>query len=153
MGNIINVSPLLKPKKAKSNTFSKSLNVLIKGLEKNRESLEVMFTYKGYTGRIEVDIEAGVLCGRVLDIKDIITFKGKTVEEARQAFQDSVDDYLKFCKELGEDPDKPFSGKLPFRTTPEHHRKIFIAATKAGKSINSWMEDVLADAADNAIHA
>lgn len=89
----------------------------------------------------------------MLDIKDVITFKGETVEEARQAFHDSVDDYLEWCEELGEEPDKPFSGKLPFRTTPEHHRKIFIAATKAGKSINAWMDEVLTKAADQTIRA
>jgi len=111
-----------------------------------------MLTYKGYTAQIEVDTENGILFGRVLDIKDVITFQGKTVEEARQAFYDSVDDYLEFCEELGEKPDKPFSGKLPFRTTPEYHRQIFIAATKAGKSINAWMEEVLADAATRGIH-
>lgn len=111
-----------------------------------------MFTYKGYTGQIEIDTEANILCGRVIDIKDIITFKGKTVEEARQAFEDSVDDYLQWCQELGEQPNKPFSGKLPFRTTPENHRKIFVAANKAGKSINGWMDEVLTKAAEQIIH-
>lgn len=112
-----------------------------------------MMTYKGYTASIEVDVEAGILFGRVLDINDVVTFKGKTVEEARKEFQNSVDDYLAFCEELGEEPDKPFSGKLPFRTTPEHHRKIFIAAKKSGKSINSWMDEVLTDAANKLINA
>ena len=122
--------------------------------EKRVQNLVVnMFTYKGYTGHVEIHPDANLLCGRVLDIKDVITFKGETVEEARQAFQDSVDDYLEWCKELGEEPDKPFSGKLPFRTTPEHHRKIFIAATKAGKSINAWMDEVLTKAADQTTRA
>jgi predicted HicB family RNase H-like nuclease len=110
-----------------------------------------MFTYKGYTGHLEIDPDAGILFGRVLDIKDVITFQGETIEEARQAFEDSVDDYLEFCVELGQSPDKPFSGKLPFRTTPEIHRQITIAATTQGKSINSWMEDVLAQAAISTI--
>jgi predicted HicB family RNase H-like nuclease len=43
-----------------------------------------MLNYKGYTASIEVDVEAGILFGRVLDINDVITFKAKTVEEARQ---------------------------------------------------------------------
>jgi predicted HicB family RNase H-like nuclease len=34
----------------------------------------------------------------------------------------------------------------------KHHRKIFIAASKAGKSINAWMDEVLSIAADNAIN-
>lgn len=103
-----------------------------------------MFTYKGYTGFIEeIDVENGMLCGCVLDIKDVITFQGKTIEEVRQEFEASVDDYLDWCEELGQEPDKPFSGKLPFRTTPERHRQIYLAAKKAGKSINAWMDEVL----------
>ena len=111
-----------------------------------------MMNYKGYTASVEVDVEAGILFGQVLDINDVITFKAKTVDEACQEFQISVDDYLAFCEELGEEPDKPFSGKLPFRTTPEHHRKIFIAAKKAGKSINAWMDEILTVAADKVIN-
>lgn len=106
-----------------------------------------MLTYKGYRGDFEVDAEARIIFGRVLDIRDVVTFKGETVEEAVQAFKDSVDDYLEFCQEMGEKPNKPFSGKLPFRTTPEIHRQVYIAARKAGKSINAWMDEKLSQAA------
>lgn len=112
-----------------------------------------MLNYKGYTAQIEIDSDQNFLCGRVLGLKDVITFKGKTVEEARQAFQDSVDDYLEWCQELGEEPEKPFSGRLPYRTTPETHRQIFLAAKKTGKSINSWMDEVLSREANRTIHA
>ena len=105
-----------------------------------------MLTYKGYTGQVEVDLDAEILHGKVLDIKDVITFEAKAIDEIKQAFQDSVDDYLEWCEELGEEPDKPFSGKLPFRTTSERHRAIYLAAARAGKSINSWMDEVLAKA-------
>jgi predicted HicB family RNase H-like nuclease len=108
--------------------------------------------YKGYSGQIEIDEEANILSGRVLDIRDVITFKGETIAEAKQAFQDSLDDYLEFCREIGQEPDKPFSGKMPFRTSPDHHRKLFIAATKAGKSINAWMDEVLINAAEDLIN-
>lgn len=111
-----------------------------------------MMNYKGYAGQIEIDEDANVLFGRVLDIRDVITFKGETIAEAKQAFQESVDDYLEFCQEINQEPDKPFSGKLPFRTTPDHHRKLFIAATKAGKSINAWMDEVLITAAEELIN-
>ena len=107
-----------------------------------------MLNYKSYTGSIEISVEDGVLHGCVLDIKDVITFEGTTIEEVKQAFQDSVDDYLEFCQEMGQDPDRPFSGKLAFRTTPEVHRQIFIAAKTSGKSINTWMEEKLEWAID-----
>ena len=42
-----------------------------------------MMTYKGYTASLEIDVEAGIIFGRVLDINDVVTFIGKTVEEAR----------------------------------------------------------------------
>lgn len=102
-----------------------------------------MATYKGYTADIKVSEKEKLLSGRVLDIKDTITFYGETVEEAIQEFEKSVDAYLKFCEEMGQKPDKPFSGKLPFRTTPEVHKAIYLASTKDGKSINAWMESIL----------
>lgn len=107
-----------------------------------------MATYKGYTADIKVDETENLLSGRVLDIKDTVTFYGETVEEAIQEFKKSVDAYLKFCEEMGQKPDKPFSGKLPFRTTPEVHKAIYLAASKDGKSINAWMERVLKRAVD-----
>jgi predicted HicB family RNase H-like nuclease len=61
-----------------------------------------MMTYKGYSAIIEVDTEAEILFGRVIDINDVITFKAKTIEEARQEFHNSVDDYLAYCEDLGE---------------------------------------------------
>jgi predicted HicB family RNase H-like nuclease len=111
-----------------------------------------IITYKGYTGKVEVDIECSILHGHILDISDVITFQGKTIAEVTQDFQDGVDEYLEFCTEVGKTPDKPYSGKLPFRTTPDHHKLIHIAATKVGKSINAWMDEVLTEEAKQIIN-
>jgi predicted HicB family RNase H-like nuclease len=54
------------------------------------------------------------LHGEVINIKDVITFQAKSVDELA-AFKDSTDDYLEFCAERGEKPDKPFSGKVMLR--------------------------------------
>jgi len=43
----------------------------------------------------------------VINIRDVVTFEGETVEEVQQAFRDSVDDYLAFCAERNEEPEKP----------------------------------------------
>lgn len=102
-----------------------------------------MLTYKGYTGKIEVDTDSRMFHGSVLDVKDVIAYHGSSYEELEQDFQGAIDDYLEYCQELGENPDKPFSGKLMFRTNPETHRQIFLASQHAGKSINAWIEEVL----------
>lgn len=106
-----------------------------------------MFKYGNYIAKLEVNADAGILYGRVLNISDVVVFQGTTVKEAEEAFYRAVDAYIESCREQGKEPDKPFSGKLPFRTTPEIHRDIYIAATRADKSINAWMEEVLSEAA------
>src|SRR5436190_8099625 len=102
--------------------------------------------YKGYIGRVEIDEERGVLWGKVINTRDTITFEGQTLDEVRQAFQESVDDYLEFCKEKGVEPDKPFSGSLPLRLTPELHRLVYTEASRAGKSMNAWITELIEQA-------
>ena len=105
-----------------------------------------MLHYKGYTGHIEFDDEAGLFHGEVLDLKDVVTFQGRSVDEIVQAFRDSVDDYLDFYAGRGEKPDKPFSGKFVLRMNPELHHTIHLKAVKAGKSLNKWVNDTLQSA-------
>lgn len=107
--------------------------------------------YKGYTGQVELDAQEMTFFGEVIGLKDVITFRGKTPEEIVASFHRSVDDYLDFCKELNQKPEKPFAGKIPFRTTPEEHYNIYMAAKLEDKSVNAWMNDVLAEAAQRTI--
>lgn len=106
-----------------------------------------MMQYKGYQADIEYDDEAGVFHGEVLNLKDVITFEGTCVEDLRQAFKDSVDDYLEFCRSRGEQPEKPFSGKFIIRVRPELHQKIALKARVEDKSMNNWIEEQLEKAA------
>lgn len=92
---------------------------------------------------VEFDDEASIFHGEVINIRDVITFRGESVKELTQAFRDSVDDYLAFCKKRGEAPDKPFSGQFVTRIPPELHRQINLAAAVAGKSLNSWVTEQL----------
>ncbi len=102
-----------------------------------------MIEYKGYVGKVEIDEDAGILYGEVINVRDVITFEGRSVDEVRQAFRESVDDYLAFCAERGEPPDKPFSGRFVLRLPEELHRKAYIQAKLAGKSLNKWVAEVL----------
>jgi predicted HicB family RNase H-like nuclease len=98
-----------------------------------------MLKYRGYKGHVEFDDEAGLFHGEVIDLRDVITFQGTSVEELEREFQDSVDDYLEFCEERGEEPDKPFSGDLMLRLSPHLHREVYTRALKDGKSLNQWI--------------
>lgn len=100
-----------------------------------------MMEYKGYIAKVDFDDEAGVFHGEVINLRDVITFQGRSVEELRQAFKDSVDDYLDFCAERNEEPEKPFSGKFMVRIDPKLHRRIYLQAKMANKSLNSWISE------------
>jgi predicted HicB family RNase H-like nuclease len=63
--------------------------------------------YKNYEASVTYDEDARIFHGEVLHLRDVITFQGESVNELEQAFHDSVDDYLEFCKERGEKPEKP----------------------------------------------
>lgn len=102
-----------------------------------------MLKYKGYTGHVEFDDEAGIFHGEVSDTKDIITFQGKSVDEIKTAFRESIDDYIDFCASRGEKPDKPFSGKFILKMSPKLHHKIYITAIRSGKSLNKWVTETL----------
>jgi len=105
-----------------------------------------MMTYKGYTAAVEFDEDAGVFSGRVTNVRDVITFVGKSVDELRAEFRASVDDYLAFCEERGEEPEKPYSGRFLVRISPEQHRMIANAAARAGVSLNAWVTHALRSA-------
>ena len=64
-----------------------------------------MMEYKGYIGKVELDDEAGVLYGEVINLRDVITFEGRSIDDVQRAFHESVDDYLAFCSERGESPE------------------------------------------------
>ncbi|QDZ03035.1 type II toxin-antitoxin system HicB family antitoxin [Nitratireductor mangrovi] len=112
-----------------------------------------MRSYKGYAGTVEFEEDDLVFHGRVVGIRDLVTYEASTAEGLVKAFRDSVEDYLSFCAEQGKEPEKPFSGKLALRTTPEIHDLVSRAAASDGKSVNQWISDTLADAASKRVEA
>lgn len=99
--------------------------------------------HKGYTASVEFDADDGILVGRVIGVDDVITFHGTTVKEVVTAFRESVDDYLVACEKLGQRPDKAASGKFLIRAAPLTHRAALAMATAAGKSLNTWVVEVI----------
>jgi predicted HicB family RNase H-like nuclease len=100
-------------------------------------------SYKGYEANVDYDEDAEIFHGEVADVRDVITFQGKSVAELKKAFADSIEDYLAFCKERGEEPDKPFSGQFVVRTDPSLHKDLSAAARRAGVSLNKWITSAL----------
>ena len=79
----------------------------VPGRVKN-EPIERILNYKGYTGRVEYDDEQHIFAGSVINTRDEITFQGESVQEAEKAFRYSIEDYLTWCQEADNEPDKPY---------------------------------------------
>ena len=98
--------------------------------------------YKKYIAKVTYDDEANIFHGDVINIRDIITFQGESVEELKQAFIDSVEDYIEFCKERGEEPDKPFNGRFTINLPPDLHKKIIMTIEKSDMNLENWIQNV-----------
>jgi predicted HicB family RNase H-like nuclease len=104
-------------------------------------------TYNGYEAIVQYDEDADLFHGEVLNLRDVITFQGQSVAQLKQALADSVEDDLAFCKERGEEPEKPYSGQFVVRVEPPLHRALARAAKRAGVSLNKWVTATLERAA------
>ena len=104
--------------------------------------------HKGYTATVEYEPDDRVFHGRVNDISDVVTFEGTSVDELEAAFRNAVDEYVAFCEERGRVPQRPYSGRFLVRDQPvDHalvgHRRVAEAATRAGQSMNAWVQNAI----------
>lgn len=97
--------------------------------------------YKSYTGTIEYSKEDDLLYGKVIGIRGLISYEGKTGSELETDFQDSVDTYLHDCKMEGIQPEKPFKGSFNVRISPELHRSAALIALRKKMSLNSFIAE------------
>lgn len=93
--------------------------------------------YKGYEGTVEVDMTLGICRGRVLFIKDLITFEAESPKKLRAEFEAAVDDYLETCHGLKREPQRPASGQFSVRTDPQIHMDAIRRAIHDDTSLNS----------------
>ena len=100
-------------------------------------------TYKDFAARVEYSEEDGCFVGHIAGIRDVIGFHGETVTKLRSAFKEAVEDYLATCKKLGQAPNKPYSGQFRLRLAPELHARAAMVAESRGKSLNTWVSDVI----------
>ena len=104
-------------------------------------------SYKGYTPEFWYEPDDHAFHGWVQGIKNVVHFEASNIEDIQREFEASVDDYLEACKEWGQEPQKPKSGKLAVRLAPEIHEMVASAASNDAKSVNQWISDALEKAA------
>ena len=86
------------------------------------------FEYKGYIGSVEYSDDATILYGKIENIKSLVTYESENIAGLKKEFIDSIETYLDFCERKGVTPEKPMSGKVTLRMTPDLHKQVYVAA-------------------------
>ena len=98
-----------------------------------------MMEYKGYIGKVEMDDDAAILYGEVINIRDVITFEGTSVEEVQRR---NDEDYALHLYELKlRELDMKLDMPVEVMSNFEALRKINVnehTETKSGLTYLSW---------------
>lgn len=99
--------------------------------------------YKGYTGTVEFSAEDNCIFGKIIGINDLINYKAQDVLELKASCEESVDDYLDTCKELGKQPNKTYNGVFNVRTAKTTHRSLVLLAARKNMKLNELASKAL----------
>lgn len=102
-----------------------------------------MMEYKGYHASIKYDSDDNIFVGEVFGIRDSLNFHGSSVNELREMFEQSIDNYMEICRVIGKEPDKEFKGTFNVRISPELHKKVAFAAAQQEITLNQYVVKAL----------
>jgi predicted HicB family RNase H-like nuclease len=109
-------------------------------------------TYKGYTGSVEFSEKDEVFHGKLIGIRDLVTYEATDAPGLKASFREAVEDYLVTCKKHGRQPDVPFKGSFNVRVGRDLHKRAAIYASERGKKLNVLVGEALAHYLDREEH-
>jgi predicted HicB family RNase H-like nuclease len=99
--------------------------------------------YKGYDGSVLYSAEDRLLHGRILGIRDMVSFEGTNVRSLEKNFKAAVDEYLSFCTAEGKTPDAPFKGSFNIRISQNLHQQAALYAEEHDLKLNAVVQQAL----------
>jgi len=101
--------------------------------------------HRGYDGSVLYSAEDKMLHGRILGIRDMVSYGGTTVRRLEKNFRDAVDEYLAFCAETGKTPNKPFKGSFNVRLSEDLHLRAARFAEEKNLKLNAVINEALTE--------
>ena len=111
--------------------------------------METTLEYKGYEGSIETEEKDNTLYGKVFGIRSLISYEGNDLNELENDFRGAIDDYLLFCKDNGDQPERPFKGSFNMRIDPDELYSLNHLAAYEEISLNSYIGLSLSEELDD----
>ena len=99
--------------------------------------------HRGYDGSVSYSAEDKMLHGRVLGVRDMISFGGTGVKSLEKNFKGAVDEYLAFCEAEGKTPDAPFKGSFNVRIPQDLHQRAARYAEEHEMKLNAVVQQAL----------
>ena len=99
--------------------------------------------HRGYEGSVQYSAEDKLLHGRVIGIRDAITYEGTDVDSLERNFTAAVDEYLEFCLAEGKEADAPFKGSFNVRLTHDLHRRAVLYTEEHNQKLNAVVQEAL----------
>jgi len=96
--------------------------------------------YKDYIGTVNYSAEDDILYGKIEGVNDLVLFEGESISDLKKGFEESINDYLATCKELGKEPNKAYKGVFNVRVPSSVHKKLSIMASKKGLKLNELVK-------------
>jgi predicted HicB family RNase H-like nuclease len=105
---------------------------------------------EGYKAVLSFDPDIGVFRGEFLGLNGGADFYAASVDELLAEGRKSLQVFLEICAEKGVEPRRNFSGRFNVRLEPDVHAAAVIAAAAEDKSLNEWVAETIAEAAQAA---
>ena len=102
-----------------------------------------MMILDNYKAKITYDPDIDLFRGEILGLNGSADFYGKSPDELRIEFKNSLEVFLEVCKEKNIVPVKRYSGRFNLRIPPLLHSEIAALAASDDKSINQWVVETL----------
>jgi predicted HicB family RNase H-like nuclease len=99
-----------------------------------------LIKHNGFYGSVHFSAEDEVFYGKIEGIHDLVTFEGASVSELKNAFQESVEEYVVMCKKNKKPLLKSYKGSFNVRIDPAVHQQAAILASKEGISLNQFVQ-------------
>ena len=96
-----------------------------------------MFEYKGFYGSVEYSLEDKCFHGKIMGIRDLVTFEGDNIQEFEKAFHEMTDDYILDLKK--------YESFINVILPPELHKEAAAVASKRGMSLNDFVKKAISD--------
>ncbi len=106
----------------------------------------MILKHDGFIAEVTYEDGDDLMHGSTVNTRSTLHFAGRTVDELKAAFRETIEDYRAWCAERGVEPEKGYSGTLSLRIPPDLHKRIADRAISAGESLNQFITQKLDEA-------